>query len=72
MNKSVGVDKSVAMINGPIETGGIRRFDAAQKAKTTGGASPVVLEVYHKVEAGLPVRSAAAHPFGRLRRDSYT
>jgi hypothetical protein len=24
------------------------------KSKTTGGASPVVLEVYHEVEAGLP------------------
>jgi hypothetical protein len=68
MNKSVAVDKSSA-IGG---TGGIGRIDAAQKAKTTGGASPVVLEVYHEVEAGLLVRSAAAHHLAGFPTTVYT
>jgi hypothetical protein len=33
---------------------GAKRLRSPQKSKTTGGASPVVLEVYHEVEAGLP------------------
>jgi hypothetical protein len=67
MNKIRGAQKSSAIIG---------EFEMAvaipQKSKTTGGASPVVLEVYHKVEAGLPVRSAAAHRFGRLPESLYT
>jgi hypothetical protein len=60
MNKIRGAQKSSAI----IAVGMAVAFP--QKSKTTGGASPVVLEVYHKVEAGLPVRSAAVHRFGRL------
>jgi hypothetical protein len=49
MNKIRGAQKSSAII-GEVEMA----VAIPQKSKTTGGASPVVLEVYHEVEAGLP------------------
>jgi hypothetical protein len=41
---------------------GAKRLRSPQKSKTTGGASPVVLEVYHKVEAGLLVKVSCRPP----------